>query len=159
LARYLNRRSNPSFSPGRLERAGILIIGGGLSSGVGNVLKGVAGPVAAMLGPFGGPVATLVGSVVVEMGAKALGVGSYADDLGNGGYVAAGLQTFQALGLPIGLTSFPGLPSGAAPAGAMQLTAGNTPTGTGQAQAAPAGGRYAPSPGYGSLSPQLGVGL
>lgn len=136
-----------------------MVLGAGAAGAVGSLFAGLAGPIVGMLGPFGKPVATTVGALAIESLAKAVGMSEYSRELGDGGLVLAGGQVLSGLGLPVGIAAtFPSLPGQAAPAGA--LMAGNTPTGTGAAiQSAPAGGRYAPSPGYGSLSPQLGVGL
>lgn len=162
MARYLfgRPRRNPDLSAGRVERVAVMVVGAGLAGAVSSAVGNVGRPIFGLFGPFSKPAATLVSALGVEWGAKAIGFASVARELGDGGLVLTAGQAMSAAGLPIGISStfpnIPGLPGGApAPA----LPAGNTPTGTAMVPAAPAGGRYMPVPGYGSLSQQLGVGL
>jgi len=146
-----------------MERLAIMGLGLGLTGALSGIVSGLAAPVLGMFGPFGKPVATLITALGVEAGAGMVGAREFARELGDGGQLLFIGQAAAAAGLPVGISStFPALGSfGAKPAIAAPgaIGGGNTPSGTGAVPQLPAGGRYQPVPGYGSLSAQTGVGL
>lgn len=167
MARYVDKphRANPDLSAGRLESLAVLGVGAGLTGVLSGLVSSVGAPLFGVLGQFGKPAASLVSALGLEWLAGSVGAGGQtARELGDGGLVVSIFQTAAAVGLPVGIsTQFPNLGLGApAASGAPapgQVGGGNTPGGTGAMPALPAGGRYAPIPGYGSLSAQTGVGL
>ena len=168
MARYVAskpHRTNPDLSAGRLESLAVLGVGAGITGVASGPVASLASPVLGMLGAFGKPIATLGTALGLEWLAGMAGAGEKtAQELGSGGIVVSLFQMAAAAGLPVGIsTTFPSLGLGAPAADAApapgQVGGGNTPSGTGAVPALPAGGRYAPIPGYGSLSAQTGVGL